>query len=181
MLDEIQTGMGRTGRWFAHQHSAIQPDVMTLAKGLGNGVPIGACLGRGKAAEVFRPGNHGSTFGGNPLSSSAALAVLKTIQDDALVQRAEQLGQQLLEAFTRRLGARPGVVAVRGLGLMLGIELDRSCAELTARALERKVLINVTADKVVRLLPPLIIDDDQAGTIVNEVSALIETFLDTDS
>jgi acetylornithine/N-succinyldiaminopimelate aminotransferase len=181
MLDEIQTGMGRTGRWFAHQHSGIQPDVMTLAKGLGNGVPIGACLGRGKAAEVFKPGNHGSTFGGNPLSSSAALAVLQTIEDGALVQRAEQLGQRLLDAFTRRLGGRPGVIAVRGLGLMLGIELDRPCAELMPRALERKLLINVTADKVVRLLPPLIIDDEQAETIVEEVSTLIETFLDSDS
>jgi acetylornithine aminotransferase len=181
MLDEIQTGMGRTGQWFAHQHSNIQPDVMTLAKGLGNGVPIGACLARGKAAEVFSPGSHGSTFGGNPLSSSAALAVLKTIQDGALVQRAEQLGHHLLEAFTRRLGGRPGVIAVRGLGLMLGIELDRPCPQLMTRALERGLLINVTANKVVRLLPPLIIDDEQAGTIVDEVSTLIETFLDSDS
>jgi acetylornithine aminotransferase len=178
ILDEIQTGMGRTGRWFAHQHSGIQPDVMTLAKGLGNGVPIGACLARGQAADVFQPGNHGSTFGGNPLSTSAALAVLKTIREDRLVEQAERMGQRLLEGFNQRLASLAGVIAIRGRGLMLGIELDRPCAELMQHALEHKLLINVTADKVVRLLPPLIISDEQADEIVSVVSELIERFLE---
>jgi acetylornithine/N-succinyldiaminopimelate aminotransferase len=181
MLDEIQTGMGRTGRWFAHQHLDIQPDVMTLAKGLGNGVPIGACLARGPAAELFQPGNHGSTFGGNPLAASAALAVLKTIRDDGLVERAAQLGQHMLDGFRQRLAALAGVVDIRGQGLMLGIELDRPCAELMQQALTHKLLINVTADKVVRLLPPLIISDAQADEIVTGVSALIANFLGADS
>ncbi|MCO6412138.1 MAG: aspartate aminotransferase family protein [Thiogranum sp.] len=177
MLDEIQSGMGRTGRWFAHQHSRIQPDVMTLAKGLGNGVPIGACLARGAAADVFRPGNHGSTFGGNPLAASAALAVLRTIEEDGLVSRAGELGARMLEQFRQRLGGLAGVVDVRGTGLMLGIELDRPCSELMQSALQRKLLINVTADTVVRLLPPLIVSDEQAQTIVSTVCGLVEDFL----
>ena len=181
MLDEIQTGMGRTGRWFAHQHADIQPDVMTLAKALGNGVPIGACLALGAAADVFKPGNHGSTFGGNPLSTSAALAVLQSIQEDDLVNRAEQLGTRMLDGFKTRLGDAEGVVSIRGRGLMLGIELDRPCAELMQRALDRKLLINVTADTVVRLLPPLILTDAQADEIVAEVSQLIREFFGKDS
>lgn len=181
MLDEIQTGMGRTGRWFAHQHAGIVPDVMTLAKGLGNGVPIGACLGRGKAAEVFQPGNHGSTFGGNPLAASAALAVLNTIGGEHLVEHADRMGRHLLEGFTQRLGELPGLVAIRGRGLMLGIELDRPCAELMQSALQRKLLINVTAGNVVRLLPPLIISEAQADEIIDGVSDLITNFLGTDA
>jgi len=181
MLDEIQTGMGRTGRWFAHQHADIQPDVMTLAKALGNGVPIGACLALGAAADVFKPGNHGSTFGGNPLSTSAALAVLQSIQEDDLVNRAEQLGARMLGGFKAQLGDAEGVVSIRGRGLMLGIELDRPCGELMQRALDRKLLINVTADTVVRLLPPLILADAQADEIVAEVSQLILEFLGNDS
>lgn len=177
MLDEIQSGMGRTGRWFAHQHSGIQPDVMTLAKGLGNGVPIGACLARGAAADVFKPGNHGSTFGGNPLAASAALAVLRTIEQDGLVSRAGELGARLLEQFRQRLGGLAGVVDIRGTGLMLGIELDRPCSELMQSALQRMLLINVTADTVVRLLPPLIVSDEQAETIVSTVCELVEDFL----
>jgi acetylornithine aminotransferase len=169
--------MGRTGRWFAHRHAGIKPDVMTLAKGLGNGVPVGACLARGAAADIFKPGNHGSTFGGNPLSASAALAVLHTLEQDGLVERAGQLGRNLFELFKQRLGGLEGVVSIRGKGLMLGIELDRACGELVQRALQRKLLINVTADKVVRLLPPLILSDEQAGQIVSTVSELIETFL----
>ncbi|MGW8311344.1 MAG: acetylornithine/succinylornithine family transaminase [Thiogranum sp.] len=181
MLDEIQTGMGRTGRWFAHQHAGIVPDVMTLAKGLGNGVPIGACLGRGKAAEVFQPGNHGSTFGGNPLAASAALAVLNTIGGEHMVEHADRMGRHLLEGFTQRLGELPGLVAIRGRGLMLGIELDRPCAELMQSALQRKLLINVTAGNVVRLLPPLIISEAQADEIIDGVSDLITNFLGTDA
>jgi len=181
ILDEIQTGMGRTGRWFAHQHADIQPDVMTLAKALGNGVPIGACLALGAAADVFKPGNHGSTFGGNPLSTSAALAVLQSIQEDDLVNRAEHLGTRMLGGFKAQLGDAEGVVSIRGRGLMLGIELDRPCGELMQRALDRKLLINVTADTVVRLLPPLILADAQADEIVAEVSQLILEFLGNDS
>jgi len=181
MLDEIQTGMGRTGRWFAHQHADIQPDVMTLAKALGNGVPIGACLALGAAADVYKPGNHGSTFGGNPLSTSAALAVLQSIQEDDLVNRAEQLGTRMLDGFRAQLGDAEGVLSIRGRGLMLGIELDRPCGELMQRALDRKLLINVTADTVVRLLPPLILADAQADEIVAEVSQLILEFLGKDS
>ena len=181
MLDEIQTGMGRTGRWFAHQHADIPPDVMTLAKALGNGVPIGACLALGAAANVYKPGNHGSTFGGNPLSTSAALAVLQSIQEDDLVNRAEQLGVRMLSGFKAQLGDAEGVVSIRGRGLMLGIELDRPCGELMQRALDRKLLINVTADTVVRLLPPLILADAQADEIVAEVSQLILEFLGNDS
>ena len=177
MLDEIQTGMGRTGRWFAHQHADIKPDVMTLAKGLGNGVPIGACLAHGAAANIFTPGSHGSTFGGNPLSASAALAVLDTLERDGLIGRAEQLGKQMLSQFEQRLGGLDGVVSIRGKGLMLGIELDRACADLMQRALQRKLLINVTAENVVRLLPPLILSDEQAEQIISTVSELIETFL----
>jgi acetylornithine aminotransferase len=177
MLDEIQTGMGRTGRWFAHQHHGVIPDVMTLAKGLGNGVPIGACLARGPAADVFRPGNHGSTFGGNPLAASAALAVIETLEQDKLIDNAAAMGTLMLQAFRDRLGTAPGVVAIRGKGLMIGIELDRPCAELMQQALTRKLLINVTADSVVRLLPPLTLTHEQAQTIVATVSELIETFL----
>jgi acetylornithine aminotransferase len=177
MLDEIQTGMGRTGRWFAHQHHGVMPDVMTLAKGLGNGVPIGACLARGPASDVFRPGNHGSTFGGNPLAASAALAVIETLEQDKLIDNAGAMGTLMLQAFRDRLGTAAGVVSIRGKGLMIGIELDRPCAELMQQALARKLLINVTADSVVRLLPPLTLTHEQAQTIVATVSELIETFL----
>lgn len=177
MLDEIQTGMGRTGRWFACQHSGVVPDVMTLAKGLGNGVPIGACLARGEAAEIFSPGNHGSTFGGNPLSTSAALAVIETMEKDQLVAAAERLGQRMKQGFDKRLQGLEGVVSIRSAGLMLGIELDRPCAILMQQALDRKILINVTAERVVRLLPPLILTDEQADEIVELTSSLIETFL----
>ena len=181
MLDEIQTGMGRTGHWFAHQSAGIQPDVMTLAKSLGNGVPIGACLARGAAADVFQPGHHGSTFGGNPLSASAALAVLRTIDQERLVERAAQLGKLMLAQFGQRLGELDGVISIRGRGLMLGIELDRPCGELVQRALQRKLLINVTADKVVRLLPPLILTDEQASDISSTVCELVENFLEQTS
>ncbi len=181
MLDEIQTGMGRTGHWFAHQSAGIQPDVMTLAKSLGNGVPIGACLARGAAADVFQPGDHGSTFGGNPLSASAALAVLRTLDRERLVERAAQLGELMLTHFEQRLGELDGVVSIRGKGLMLGIELDRPCSELVERSLQRKLLINVTADTVVRLLPPLILTDEQASDISSAVCELVENFLEQTS
>lgn len=177
MLDEIQTGMGRTGRWFAHQHEGILPDVMTLAKALGNGVPIGACLARGAAAEAFSPGKHGTTFGGNQLACRAALAVIEAMEQDQLVERAAELGQQLLAGFHEQLAGIEGVVSIRGKGLMLGITLDRPCGELVQRALDEGLLINVTAERVIRLLPPLILDDAQAARLVDTVAALVKGFL----
>ncbi len=177
MLDEIQTGMSRTGKWFAFQHESIKPDVMTLAKALGNGVPIGACLAGGKASGVFTPGKHGSTFGGNPLSCRAALAVMDVMQSNELDKQAEELGNYLLQAFAEQLSDTAGVVDIRGRGLMLGIELEKECAELVAIALEQGLLINVTAGNVVRLLPPLILTTEQADQIVNTVSGLIKAFL----
>jgi acetylornithine/N-succinyldiaminopimelate aminotransferase len=177
MLDEIQSGMGRTGKLFAFQHTNITPDVMTLAKALGNGMPIGACLARGAAADVFKPGNHGSTFGGNPLACSAALAVLETIEREKLSDRAAQLGQRMKTGLDTALAGVAGVVQIRAKGLMIGIELDRACGELTKQALTQGLLINVTADKIIRLLPPLIISDAEADQIVSGVCALIKSFL----
>lgn len=181
MVDEIQTGMGRTGRLFAHQWSHAQPDVMTLAKGLANGVPIGACLARGEAAEVLGPGTHGSTFGGNPLASRAALSVLDLLESEKLPERAAVLGDWMLDGLRARLNGVDGVQDIRGRGLMIGIQLDRACGELVDAALARGLLINVTAGSVVRLLPPLIIDDDQATEIIDEVAGLILEFLQTRS
>ncbi len=177
MLDEVQCGMGRTGKMFAHQHADITPDVMSLAKALGNGVPIGACLAHGHAAELFAPGNHGTTFGGNPLASAVALAVCETIENDNLIERAAQLGTQLLEGFKVALADTAGIQEIRGKGLMVGIELDNDCPELVKLALEEKLLINVTASKVIRLLPPLIMTDDQAAELVEKLSQLIKRYL----
>ncbi|MBI3562630.1 MAG: aspartate aminotransferase family protein [Gammaproteobacteria bacterium] len=177
MLDEIQTGMGRTGHWFAHHHNGIVPDVMTLAKALGNGVPIGACLARGKAAQVFKPGTHGSTFGGNLLACRAALTVVDIIEQQHLVERAKFLGTRMLNGLQALLDNCAGVKTVRGQGLMLGIEVDRPCKPLVEHCLEAGVLVNVTADNVVRLLPPLILSDQEADTIVRTVSDQIRCFL----
>ncbi|MCS3903510.1 acetylornithine aminotransferase [Methylohalomonas lacus] len=177
MLDEVQTGMGRTGQWFACQHEAITPDVMTLAKALGNGVPIGACLASGRAADLFQPGNHGSTFGGNPFAARAALTVIDTIAGDGLVARAAELGTRMLTGLQNALQDQPGVTAVRGHGLMIGVELDRPCQQLVTDALQQRLLINVTADKVIRLLPPLILSDDEADRIVAGVSDIVRQFL----
>lgn len=173
MLDEVQTGNGRTGRFFAYQHEGILPDVVTTAKGLGNGVPIGACLARGAAAGVFKPGNHGSTFGGNPLACAAGLAVIESLERDGLMARAAELGTRMLARFRDKLAGDNRVVDVRGCGLMLGVELASPCGELVKRALEKGLLINVTHDKVVRLLPPLILTNAEADTVVDEVVALI--------
>ena len=176
MLDEIQTGMGRTGQPFAFQHSDIQPDVITVAKALGNGVPIGACLARGEAATLFQPGNHGSTFGGNPLACAAALAVVDTMAAQKVHERAEELGLRMLTAFELALGEQDYIEDIRGLGLMIGIELDRPCGELVGKALEKGLLINVTAGNTVRLLPPLVMCDDEADQLVHELVALITEF-----
>lgn len=177
MLDEVQSGIGRTGTWFAFQHTNIVPDVVTLAKGLGSGVPIGACLAHGAASEVFTYGKHGSTFGGNPLASVAGLTTLNVIEQDKLCAHAERLGNWLREIFLAELKDVDGIVAIRNAGLMIGIELDRPCAELVEQALAAKLLINVTADKVVRLLPPLVMSQDEAQQLVDRLVPLIKVFL----
>ncbi len=177
MVDEVQCGIGRTGVWFAHQHAGIRPDVMTLAKGLGSGVPVGACLAAGPAAGVFKPGNHGSTFGGNPLACTAALTTLDVIEQDGLLARASQLGNAICGGLREALSGVGGVVAVRGEGLMIGIELDRPCGDLVKLGIESGLLINVTADKVVRLLPALVMTDAEAKQLVEMLSALIRKFL----
>ncbi|MSQ04692.1 MAG: aspartate aminotransferase family protein [Nitrosomonadaceae bacterium] len=178
MLDEVQCGIGRSGKWFAFQHSAITPDVMTLAKGLGSGFPIGACLAKGKAAEVFKPGNHASTFGGNPLACAAALTTLNVIEEEDLMRNATDLGNFIRSEFRAQLDNVTGVTQIRGQGLMIGIELSRPCGELVREALIHGLLINVTSDKVIRLLPSLIIQRDEATQIVSVVSTLIKKFLE---
>jgi acetylornithine aminotransferase len=177
MLDEVQSGIGRTGKWFAHQHTAIHPDVMTLAKGLGSGVPIGACLARAKASKVFTPGKHGSTFGGNPLATAAGYATLKIIEEDKLCSHASKMGSLINEEFTEHLKDCPQVKVIRNLGLMIGIELDQPCGDLTKLALDQGLLINVTADKVIRLLPPLVINEAEAKELVERLSQVIKNFL----
>ncbi|PWB49223.1 MAG: acetylornithine transaminase [Nitrosomonadales bacterium] len=177
MLDEIQTGIARTGSWFAFQRAGIVPDVMALAKGLGGGVPIGACLAKGAAAEIFKPGNHGSTFGGNPLACAAALETLVVIEEQDLCRNAAELGEFIRAGLKAQLDGVAGIVEVRGAGLMIGIELDRPCAELVRRALEQGLLINVTADSVVRLLPPLVMGRDEASQLIEILGKLIKEFL----
>jgi acetylornithine aminotransferase len=177
MLDEVQTGIGRTGTWFSFQHTNIKPDVMTLAKGLGSGVPIGACVAAGQAADVFTYGKHGSTFGGNPLATAAGLATLNIIAEEGLRENAEKIGNLIREGFVAELKDTAGVVTVRNAGLMIGVELDRPCGELVKIALADKLLINVTADKVIRLLPPLIMNEAEAKELVKRLSALIKAFL----
>ncbi|MBM3202894.1 aminotransferase class III-fold pyridoxal phosphate-dependent enzyme, partial [Candidatus Woesearchaeota archaeon] len=170
------TGMGRTGAWFAFQHAGIQPDVMTLAKALANGVPIGACLAQGVAGEMLSAGKHASTFGGNPLACSAALAVIDTLESGHWIERVAALGNRLLAGFRARLGHHPAVVDIRGLGLMIGIELNAPCADLVAEALARGYLINVTADTTVRLLPPFILNDQEETALLNDLSTLITEY-----
>ncbi len=177
MVDEVQTGIGRTGTWFAFQHTSIKPDVMSLAKGLASGVPIGACVAHGKAASVFTYGKHGSTFGGNPLACAAGLATLNTIEADGLRENAEKIGNLIRDGFISEFNGNRAVVQVRNAGLMIGIELDRPCADLVQLALEAKLLINVTAEKVVRLLPPLVMNEAEAHELVKRLSALIKVFL----
>jgi acetylornithine/N-succinyldiaminopimelate aminotransferase len=177
MLDEVQTGIGRTGTWFAFQHTNILPDVMSLAKGLGSGVPIGACVAKGIAAETFTYGKHGSTFGGNPLATAAGLATLKIIEEENLRANAEIMGDVICNGLRAALKEVAGVNVIRNAGLMIGVELDRPCGDLVKRALAEKLLINVTADNVVRLLPPLVINQNEAEQLVSILAKLIKQFL----
>jgi len=177
ILDEIQTGMCRTGKWFAFQHSDTTPDIMTLAKALGNGMPIGACIAAGKAAEVFQPGNHASTFGGNPLACRVANEVVSVLTEQKLDQRAAELGEMMFTKFTENLSEVDGVTEIRSAGMMFAIQLNRPCTELVKAALDQNLLINVTADSVIRLLPPLIITNEQANTIVEKITSLVTQFL----
>ena len=177
LCDEVQCGMGRTGTWFGFQHSGILPDVVTMAKGLGGGVPIGACLAAGKAAGLFKPGNHGSTFGGNQLATTAALTTIAVVEKEQLLASAEAVGRLIREGLAQALAGTKGVVEIRGQGLMIGIELDRPCGELVMRGLTAGLLINVTADKVVRLLPALNFSADEGSELVARLAALIVDFL----
>ncbi len=174
MLDEVQSGIGRTGKWFAFQHSGVKPDVMSLAKGLGNGVPIGACLASGAAAKLFKPGNHGSTFGGNPLVCAAALSTLAIIEEDGLMQNAEAMGDFIRAQLREKLAGLPGIRDIRGKGMMIGIELDKPCKDIVEIALRAGLLINVTADNVIRLLPPLTYTRENAQYLVDHLTPLIK-------
>jgi len=176
MLDEVQSGNGRTGTFFAYQQAGVLPDVVTTAKGLGNGFPIGACLARGTAAETFKPGNHGSTYGGSPLACAAALATLNVIENEKLMAHAKTLGLWFLQAFKKELADCAGVTAVRGKGLLLGIELKKDCADLVKQAANKGLLINVTSGNVIRLLPPLVMSDAEAKQVVDTLVPLIKSF-----
>jgi len=177
MIDEVQCGMGRTGKWFAHQWAGIVPDVMPLAKGLASGVPIGAVVAGPKAAHIFQPGNHGTTFGGNPLAMRAGVETIRIMQEDGLLDHAAKVGAHLHAALVRAIGALPGVTDIRGQGLMIGIELARSCGGLMQRALDAGLLISVTADKVIRLVPPLIITEQEADEAVALLAPLVRQWL----
>ncbi len=177
MIDEVQCGMGRTGKWFAHQWAGIQPDVMPLAKGLGSGVPIGAVVAGPKACDIFQPGNHGTTFGGNPLAMRAGVETIRIMEEDGLLANAATVGAALKAALVRELGSLPGVKDIRGQGLMLGIDLARPCSILVGRAAEAGLLMSVTADTVIRLVPPLIITEAEAMEIVGILVPLVKAFL----
>jgi len=177
MLDEVQCGMGRTGKWFAHQWAGIKPDVMPLAKGLGSGVPVGAIVCGPKAASVLGPGNHGSTFGGNPLAMRAGVETLRIMEEDKLLENASRMGALLKEGLQRELGSLPGVVDIRGQGLILGVELDRNCGELLGQAAQAGLMISVTADRVIRLLPALIINESEINQLLAILCPLVKAFL----
>ena len=177
MLDEVQCGMGRTGKWFAHQWAGIKPDVMPLAKGLGSGVPVGAVVCGPKASNVFGPGNHGTTFGGNPLAMRAGVETLRIMEEEGLLANAAKVGAALKDGLERELAGVKGFKEVRGQGLMLGIELDRPCGDVLGRAAQAGLMLSVTADRVIRLVPPLILSEDEAKQIVAILVPVIKTFL----
>ncbi len=177
MIDEVQCGTGRTGRWFAHQWAGITPDVMPLAKGLSSGIPVGAIVAHGEAARTFKPGNHGTTFGGNPLAMRAGLTTIEVMEEDGLLENATLMGNLIMDGMRRELGNVPGFVEVRGMGLMIGIVLDRPCSEVVGMAMKAGLVLNVTADTVVRLLPPLIFNREQAELTVSTLAPLIREVL----
>jgi len=177
MVDEVQCGIARTGRWFGYQWADIRPDVVTLAKGLGSGVPIGAVVAGGRAAGTLGPGNHGTTFGGSPLACRAGLETLRIIEEEGLLANAEAMGRRIRDGFAAALQGVGGVVAIRGQGLMIGIELDRPCGDLVRQALASRLLINVTQDRVIRLVPPLVIDAREADEIVARLAPLVRSFV----
>jgi acetylornithine/N-succinyldiaminopimelate aminotransferase len=177
MLDEVQCGLGRTGRWFVYQHAGILPDVLTLAKGLGSGLPVGACAAGGRGRGVLKPGSHGSTFGGNPLVCSAVVTTIDTVNEEGLLANARAVGDALRAALAAALAGLAGVVEVRGMGLMIGIELDRPCAELVGRALEQGLVVNVTDDVVIRLLPALVMSEVEARQVVETLVPIVKEFL----
>ncbi len=177
MIDEVQCGMGRTGKWFAHQWAGIKPDVMPLAKGLGSGVPIGAVVAGPKAANIFQPGNHGTTFGGNPLAMRAGVETLRIMEEEGLLENAAGIGAHMQDTLRRELGSLPGVKDIRGQGLMIGMELDRPCGILVNQAVDAGLLISVTADTVVRLLPPLIYTRADADECLGILMPLVKQFL----
>jgi len=177
IFDEVQCGVGRTGKWFAHQHSTVKPDVMTLAKGLGSGVPIGACIANKTATQLMEPGKHGSTFGGNPLACSAGVATLKAIEKEYLIKNAVEQGTLITTLLKKKFKNNKNIVSIRSLGLMIGIQLSSPCGEVVNIALEKKLLINVTAENVIRLLPPLIINKTEAKLLADRLIDVIEIFL----
>jgi acetylornithine aminotransferase len=174
MSDEVQCGLGRTGKWFVYQHAGFLPDVVPLAKGLGSGVPVGACVVGGRAKGVFKPGNHGSTFGGNPLAMTAVVATIDTIKEEGLLANATRVGEVIRAGFPKR----DGIVEVRGMGLMIGVELARPCGELVRQALDAGLVMNVTADSVIRMLPPLVMNQAEAREVLARLLPLLEAFLE---
>src|SRR5262245_10260369 len=178
MSDEIQCGLGRTGKWFVYQHAGFLPDVVPIAKGLAGGVPVGACVVGGRARGVFKPGNHGSTFGGNPLAMAGVVATLDTMKDEGLLANAARVSEAMLDGLHEVLAGLPGVAEVRGMGLMIGVELDRPCGELVKSSLDAGLVINVTADNVIRLLPPLVMSEAEGRQVVERLVPLVKTFLD---
>jgi len=173
----VQCGLGRTGQWFVYQHAGFLPDVVPLAKGLASGVPVGACVVGGRARGVFKPGNHGSTFGGNPLAMRGVVTTLDTVKDEGLLENAVRVGDAIREGLAAALRDVPGVVEVRGMGMMIGVELDRACGEIVRAALERGLVVNVTAEKVIRILPPLVMNADEGRQVVERLAPIVREFL----
>src|SRR5690242_8353837 len=178
MSDEVQCGLGRTGKWFVYQHAGFLPDVVPLAKGLGSGIPVGACVVGGRAKGVFKPGNHGSTFGGNPLAMTAVRATIDTVKEEGLLANAERVGAVIRAGLTQAFGGAAGLNEIRGMGLMFGIELDRPCGELVREALAAGLVINVTADNVIRMLPPLVMSEAEGRMVVERLAPLVQRFLE---
>ncbi|MDA1116751.1 MAG: aspartate aminotransferase family protein [Proteobacteria bacterium] len=177
MSDEVQCGLGRTGKWFVYQHAGIQPDVVPLAKGLASGVPVGACVVGNRAKGVFKPGNHGSTFGGNPLAMCGVVTTLDTVKDEGLLENAVKVGDAIRSGLASALGGLAGVTEIRGMGMMIGVELDRPCGEIVKTALARGLVTNVTADNVIRIVPPLVMSEVEGRQVVERLAPIVREFL----